>query len=72
VKRRWLVGIICIALITLFGYSAPAQETKEPKMVLKEREFDFNDVKEGKVIRHTFQVLNQGDETLEIKKVTPG
>jgi len=71
-KRRWFVGIICIALVTLFGYSAPAQEIKGPNMVLKEREFDFKEVKEGKIIRHTFQVLNQGDETLEIKKVAPG
>ena len=71
-KRRWFVGIIFIALVTLFGYSAPAQEIKGPNMVLKELEFDFKDVKEGKIIRHTFQVLNQGDETLDIKKVTPG
>jgi len=71
-KRCWLVGIICIALLSIFGYSAPAQEIKGPKMVLKEREFDFKDVKEGKIVRHTFQVLNQGDETLEIKKVAPG
>ena len=71
-KRRWLVGITCIALITLCGYPAPAQEIKEPKMVLKEREFDFKDVKEGKIIRHTFKVLNQGNEALEIKKVRPG
>jgi hypothetical protein len=53
--------VICIALITLCGYSTPAQEIKGPNMVLKEREFDFKDVKEGKIIRHTFQVLNQGD-----------
>ena len=71
-KKHWLIGIICIALLSICGYSAPAQETKGPKMVLKEREFDFKDVKEGKIIRHTFQVLNQGDETLEIKKVAPG
>ena len=71
-KRRWFVGIICIALITLCGYSAPAQGIKGPNMVLKEREFDFKDVKEGKIIRHTFQVLNQGDKALEIKKVAPG
>ena len=71
-KRRWLVGIICIALITLCGYPAPAQEIMGPKIVLKEREFDFKDVKEGKIIRHTFQVLNQGDETLRIEKVSPG
>jgi len=71
-KRCWLIGVICIALVTLCRYSTPAQEIKGPKMVFKEREFDFNDVKEGKVIRHTFQVLNQGDETLEIKKVAHG
>ena len=71
-KKHWLIGIICIALLSICGYSAPAQETKGPKMVLKEREFDFKDVKEGKIVRHTFKVLNQGDETLEIKKVAPG
>ncbi|MBW1702265.1 MAG: DUF1573 domain-containing protein [Deltaproteobacteria bacterium] len=71
-RRYWLVGIVCIAVFSIFGYSAPAQEIKGPKMVLKEREFDFKDVKEGKAIRHTFHVLNQGDETLRIIKVRPG
>ena len=71
-RRHWLVGIVCIALITLSGYSATAQEIMGPKMVLKERAFDFKEVKEGEIIRHSFHVLNQGDETLRILKVRPG
>lgn len=29
-------------------------------------------LKEGEVIEHTFSVLNQGDEALEIVRVKPG
>ncbi|MCD4717927.1 MAG: DUF1573 domain-containing protein [Desulfobacterales bacterium] len=49
-----------------------AQESKGPKMVLEGREFDFGEVKQGKVIEHTFRVLNQGDEVLQIIRVKPG
>ena len=41
-------------------------------MVLKEREFDFGEVKEGEVIEHSFSVFNQGDAPLEIVRVKPG
>jgi len=41
-------------------------------MVLPERFFDFKHVEEGKVVEHTFKVLNKGDQVLEIKKVNPG
>jgi hypothetical protein len=71
-KKHWFVRIVCIALFSLHSYSAPAQEVLGPKMVLKEQEFDFKEVKEGEIIKHTFQVLNEGDERLEIKKVSPG
>ena len=71
-RKRWLVGMICIALLAFFGYSSLAQEPRGPKMVLKERVFDFKEVKKGEIIRHTFQVLNEGDQTLEIKNVKPG
>ena len=71
-RKLWLVRIVCIALFSLYSYSALAQEVLGPKMVLKEQEFDFKEVKEGEIIRHTFQVLNEGDAMLEIKKVSPG
>lgn len=71
-RKCWLVGMICIALFPFCVYSPLAQESRGPKMVLKERVFDFEEVNEGEVIEHTFKVLNQGDETLRIKKVNPG
>ena len=70
--RRWLVRTVCIALFFFCAYSAHAQKAKGPKMVLKERLFDFKTVEKGDVIEHVFRVLNQGDETLEILKVKPG
>jgi len=71
-RRIWLVSTICIAIFSLYSHSAPAQEDLGPKMVLNERVIDFMEVKEGEVIEHVFHVFNQGNETLEIKKVSPG
>ena len=71
-RKHVLKAIILSSLVFICAYSAPAQEVLGPKMVLKEREFDCGEVKEGEVIEYTFSVLNQGDETLEIIRVKPG
>jgi hypothetical protein len=71
-NKYWLYGITCAFLIMVSGYFALAQERGGPKMVLKEREFDFGEVKEGEIIEHTFQFFNRGDQTLEIEDVKPG
>jgi len=71
-RKHVLMTIILASLVFFCAYSAHAQKAQGPKMVLKERVFDFKEVKEGEVIEHTFIVLNQGEETLEIKKVKPG
>lgn len=72
--RRYL--FLAFPLFLLCSYyinSESAQgEPNGPRMLIKEREFDFKKVKEGQVIEHTFQVLNQGDQTLEIENVKPG
>ena len=62
----------CIFLILFCPYPVWAQDVKGPKMVLKERVFYFEEVKEGETIEHTFLVFNQGHKSLEIKKVKPG
>ncbi len=49
-----------------------AEQPTGPRMVIKELEYNFNAVKEGDLIEHTFQVLNQGDQVLEIREVRPG
>jgi len=40
-------------------------------MVLKHQIHDFKNVFEGEILRHTFEVMNQGDEDLEIERVKP-
>ena len=41
-------------------------------MVIEESIFMHEEVEQGETIEHIFQVRNQGNETLEIKKVVPG
>jgi hypothetical protein len=43
-----------------------------PRLVIDEKRFDFEEVKEGSVVTHSFNVRNTGDEPLQIKKVRPG
>ena len=68
-------SLSCVLLILSFLVSVlpiHAQEEKGPKMVLKEREFDFGEVKEGAVLQHSFSVVNRGNEDLRIISVKPG
>jgi hypothetical protein len=41
-------------------------------MLIKEQVADFGEVMEGAVVSHSFQVINEGDQTLLIKDVKPG
>ena len=52
-------------------YPASAQAKGAPNMVLKQQIHDFKNVLEGELLEHTFEVLNQGDETLKIERVKP-
>lgn len=64
---------VFIFVIAISYYPALAQETPTgPKMVLKERVFDFGKVRQGEIIEHSFWVLNKGDQPLKIIGVKPG
>ena len=63
---------LCVLLCVALTLSSAAQTPSGPSMVLPERFFDFKEVDEGKVIEHTFRVLNKGDQFLQIRKVNPG
>ena len=71
-KKYAILPLTILFLYVIFPYSTQAQETKGPKLVLKEPVFDFKEVKEGQVLDHTFQIFNHGDQPLEIKRVNPG
>jgi len=66
-----LFGLIILVLLLIGGDFALANPDGAPKMILKEQDFDFGEVKGEDVVTHTFEVLNQGDEMLTIKKVSP-
>ena len=71
-KKYFNMALACAFFSVFFVHSALALENQGPKMVLEELKFDFGEVKEGKTVSHAFSVFNQGDQTLEIRKVKPG
>ena len=71
-KRYLQMALLVLLVSTSLGYTVLAQENRGPRIVVKEQVFDFKEIKEGSVVQHTFKVLNEGDQTLEIKSVRPG
>lgn len=72
VTRGRLLGTFVLVLGLFIALSASARATTGPKMVIKERFFDFKEAWEGENVEHTFQVENAGDETLKIEDVSTG
>jgi len=56
--------LLCLALFT----ASIAQTPSGPSMFLPESSFDFGDVEEGKVVEHTFRVLNKATSPLKSTK----
>ena len=70
--KRPLMLTVIFSLFFALSSSVFAGSVPAPKMVLKERSYDFREVAEGSVVEHAFEVTNQGSGVLEIKKVNPG
>ena len=67
-----MVIIIGLFSVALWGNGAFCQDAVGPRMAVAEREFDFNEVKEGTTLEHAFKIINKGTEPLEIISVRPG
>lgn len=74
--RRWqklVFGVFfSISLVGLYLATGWAQQARGPKMVLPEKLYEAQAVKQGDIVTHDFPVLNEGDQPLEIKRVQPG
>lgn len=71
--RRVLYGTLFLILWLFLNIPTTlAQQATGPSMVIEEKFFDAKQVKEGKIVEHTFTIHNKGDKALEIKKVNPG
>jgi hypothetical protein len=76
IKALLIIGVVFTTFFVFFGCACAWAEdagipASPPKMVLKERVFDFGEIMEGKVLKHEFIVLNKGKGRLEISKVVP-
>jgi hypothetical protein len=71
-KKIWQSVLVLFTVLAFSGNWIFAQEIKGPKIAIQDLIHNFGDVKEGKILTHTFQVLNKGNETLKIIKVKPG
>jgi hypothetical protein len=63
---------ITILFLVITAHSLISHGASGPRLLIETREFDFKEVQEGKVVEHTFKVLNKGDQTLEIHRINPG
>jgi hypothetical protein len=71
-KRLLYVTFFIMFWVVLNFTMGWAQTPTGPKMVIKEKSFDAQEVREGEIIVHDFKVFNTGDSPLEIEKVRPG
>lgn len=62
--------------LALFIWPGISQSEKEkqaaPVMAVEMPTYDFDQVKEGDIVKHDFRVLNRGNAPLEIRSVKPG
>jgi hypothetical protein len=70
--KKLLFLMIFFFLAALLPPAAFAHTASGPRMVIEQKEFDFKEVQEGKIVEHAFKVLNQGDQLLQIRAVRPG
>ena len=67
--KRLLLSIFAFFIMTSFT-AVWAKQQDGPSINLHEKTFDAGEVREGEEINHSFKVLNTGNQSLEIKKVT--
>jgi hypothetical protein len=75
------MGIRLSLIVLIFlGLSIPAcAQSKSdltgkdaPKIKFELEQFDFGEIVEGMLVKHVFNFINSGGDTLRIKRVDPG
>lgn len=61
------IKYFCLLLLLLFPLGASAQ----PKIVFEEEVYRFGEVMQGEDVEYTFVFRNEGNEELNIEKVSP-
>ena len=72
---KWLNRILypCLALMVWVAVTQAAGDKEAvPVIEIEGAAHNFDQVKQGEVIKHDFRVFNHGNAPLQIKKVKPG
>ena len=68
-NRILWISMVLVALLA--AGSLMAQESKGPKIIAKEMQYDFGKVVEGAEASHVFEIRNGGKEPLDIERIMP-
>ena len=71
-RRSWVISLAVWWSLAATCFAAPEEKIAGPRLVMQERFFNFQEVREGEVVEHTFALSNGGSETLVIEEVKPG
>ncbi|MDH3816938.1 MAG: DUF1573 domain-containing protein [Acidobacteriota bacterium] len=70
-KYRFALLTTAVMVVTLVATAAVMDAADGPKLMVPENIMDMGKVAQGEVLNVDFVVVNEGDETLEIKAVRP-
>jgi hypothetical protein len=62
--------LFTFSLIAFFGVQAQTEAAPVDVLTLKETEFDFGKIPQGKPVYHTFEITNKSDKPLKLDNVS--
>jgi hypothetical protein len=60
---------VLLTCIVIPCWAGAESQKADPRINIDEPSFDFNEVKEGTAVEHTFRVVNSGEGVLRIKQI---
>ncbi len=63
------IFLFAFCLMAFVGVKAQAETKPADLLNLKEAEFDFGKISQGKPVYHTFEIINRGDKPLKLDNV---
>lgn len=68
-SKNFFGAAAVLAMLAMIAFGQAATGT--PKLVIKETEHNFGEIKKGANVSYTFVLKNEGTADLEIKRVAP-
>lgn len=62
--------LFTLSLIAFFAVQAQTEATAPEVLSLKETEFDFGKIPQGKPVYHTFEIINKSEKPLKLDNVS--